>query len=1036
MLTFEFHGNQGTMKETEELHVGDFKAQVRFLFSPEWEKLKKTVAFMTIGSTVSTTVHADLTDEILTIPYDVLLHTGSTLYVQVTGYLTKGTTELQTDRVEGPEILPGQDPGEMPEMDANNPVWRDVLTQMGELGELQTGSKTTLVAAINELAALGPGKGASAYEIAKEHGYQGTEAQWLASLAGQNGKSAYAYAQDAGYTGTEEDFTRLLISKNILTVTLTGYSGNYSSDVSYYDIAHAHSNGNPVLLRYGAHITHILAGSPSETSFLFEPLLHSIPGIHGYTVNVQSVWEDAPSNALIRDSDIVNNLTTNAENKPLSAAQGMTLKKQIDDLAREGNEILIYGYADDAKIALAMQSGRPVYCLYELLYYLPLVSWEEATHTAVFGISTGNTVMTCTAEAGTWSFSSKNTDFSIALEEALAQAKESGIFDGRDGLDATPVTPLFANSIAECTDTTKPYVLPDGYIYAYMGEVTEGSSKPNFTNQLPLAKDTDGSVYNGQGYKTDSYLSGGNPGSRSGVECTGFIPIGFGSSQSASGEQVIYLSGVDAKADDGNCRMAFYNANKDYILQFGANQFATGGSYNIPMGITTDASGNFLSIDITAISAYFHEHESQDIAYFRICATEINADSVITVNEKITYTTTEGGMVYQWKNTGHAFVSADYEDRILALEEDVADLKITGSTGSAPAHTDAVPETVVAAATALVDKALSRSGNRILRFLISADAHQKNDHELITKGTTELGQAHGEVLKQIGVDFVANLGDISWGASSSNNATVAEECRTFNRLMLKHIRGQKQIWTEGNHETGMLTDSQIHGFIYSHNRDLIQDTDHWIDGYGYMDFPNQKVRVICLNTDQSTGNDSSGVSDAQLKWFAEIALNMEDKTDWSVITMGHHPLSYNNVTLFRNCVSVVEAFVSKANFTFTTNGGTQIAIDYSNKSCQYVAHFHGHAHSYSMVKMQKYVSADNYLVLTPFEICIPNACYERNNQYLNNGAYTERYANAYTYNKSDEDGKRTAFNLVTVCLDEKKIYADNYGVGIDRVISY
>ena len=37
-----------------------------------------------------------------------------------------------------------------------------------------------------------------------------------------------------------------------------------------------------------------------------------------------------------------------------------------------------------------------------------------------------------------------------------------------DGLNATPVTPLFANDISECTDTTMPYVLPNGYIYAYM----------------------------------------------------------------------------------------------------------------------------------------------------------------------------------------------------------------------------------------------------------------------------------------------------------------------------------------------------------------------------------------------------------------------------------------------------------------------------------------------------------------------------------------------------------------------------------------
>jgi lysophospholipase L1-like esterase len=38
------------------------------------------------------------------------------------------------------------------------------------------------------------------------------------------------------------------------------------------------------------------------------------------------------------------------------------------------------------------------------------------------------------------------------------------------------------------------------------------------------------------------------------------------------------------------------------------------------------------------------------------------------VNEEIKYTTTEGGIVYQWASTGHAFVPADYEDRIIEAE--------------------------------------------------------------------------------------------------------------------------------------------------------------------------------------------------------------------------------------------------------------------------------------------------------------------------------------------------------------------------------
>ena len=58
--------------------------------------------------------------------------------------------------------------------------------------------------------------------------------------------------------------------------------------------------------------------------------------------------------------------------------------------------------------------------------------------------------------------------------------------DGRDGLDATPVTPLFANSTAECTDTTKMYVLPDGYIYAYILTKVTSESGENILPSLTL----------------------------------------------------------------------------------------------------------------------------------------------------------------------------------------------------------------------------------------------------------------------------------------------------------------------------------------------------------------------------------------------------------------------------------------------------------------------------------------------------------------------------------------------------------------------
>lgn len=61
--------------------------------------------------------------------------------------------------------------------------------------------------------------GDSAYQIAVENGYSGTEQEWLASLKGAdgqagtngiNGKSAYELAVEAGYEGTEQDWIESL----------------------------------------------------------------------------------------------------------------------------------------------------------------------------------------------------------------------------------------------------------------------------------------------------------------------------------------------------------------------------------------------------------------------------------------------------------------------------------------------------------------------------------------------------------------------------------------------------------------------------------------------------------------------------------------------------------------------------------------------------------------------------------------------------------------------------------------------------------
>ena len=389
---------------------------------------------------------------------------------------------------------------------------------------------------------------------------------------------------------------------------------------------------------------------------------------------------------------------------------------------------------------------------------------------------------------------------------------------------------------------------------------------------------------------------------------------------------------------------------------------------------------------------------------------------------------------------------ANAEADLSALRETVTSLQNEVS----EAAKSSIPYGVKKEAERVVNEALSHEGTRVFRFLVSSDAHQNNDNKLITRSTIELGQAQAEILSLIGVDFVATLGDIAWGGDDDTAEEVKEQIIAYKRYTGYSLLGQTQLWCEGNHDDAVyslktypenpkLSSSDTYGLLYSKNSEVVYDPEHYMEGYCYKDFPNQKVRVICLNTEQGTG-DGAVMEEHQLKWFAEEALDMSGKSDWSVITIAHHPLDYGMASLFKDAVNIVDAFIKGESRVYTTSvGKTGINLDFNGKNCQYVGHFHGHTHGFSVVQMQKYTGkADNpYEKIDAWQLGIPNACYLRNNaQLTNTNPVANRFSTPVTYNKEDADGKRTSFNLVTICLDQNKIYLDNYGAGIDREVSY
>jgi hypothetical protein len=393
-------------------------------------------------------------------------------------------------------------------------------------------------------------------------------------------------------------------------------------------------------------------------------------------------------------TDIVNNLTTNVANKPLSAAQGVALKALIDaitvptklsELTEDSTHRVVTDTEKTAWNAKSDFSGK----------YADL-SGKPTLPTVPTNVSAFNN------DAGYL----KESVLNSAVDSALAEAKASGEFDGAPGAPGyTPIRgkdyltpedeaewseyiaselakrgqlkPEYAQSIEECTDTTKLYVLPDGMIYAYMyTEVEVGG----YTNVVGTSK---------TGFKTGYRIkaSGGEPVTASGADATtAFVSNifsckegdvlrirGVGKSNTNSAVAPVFMvvpvtSDGAVVSNHGFCLVEpLYNSTQilftTWKQAWNAIETADDGTITWTYAINNageQKAGMSLTEPTTAV---------------RLAGTALNGfeNVIVTVNEEIIEPTTT--KEYAWASTGHAFVPADYEGRIVAIEDDVSDLK-------------------------------------------------------------------------------------------------------------------------------------------------------------------------------------------------------------------------------------------------------------------------------------------------------------------------------------------------------------------------
>lgn len=135
----------------------------------------------------------------------------------------------------------------------------------------------------------------------------------------------------------------------------------------------------------------------------------------------------------------------------------------------------------------------------------------------------------------------------------------------------------------------------------------------SYTNHLPISTDASGNVYNGKGYKENTYISSGNEGTRSGSFTSGFIPCSIGDN--------LYFENVGMKSGQDGHRVAFYNADKTYLNLTKTNN----SSYT---GFTWGEDGN---IEVFRVM----KSANDGVAFIRFCCDYIGDDSIVTVNEPI-----------------------------------------------------------------------------------------------------------------------------------------------------------------------------------------------------------------------------------------------------------------------------------------------------------------------------------------------------------------------------------------------------------------
>ena len=356
-------------------------------------------------------------------------------------------------------------------------------------------------------------------------------------------------------------------------------------------------------------------------------------------------------------------------------------------------------------------------------------------------------------------------------------------------------------------------------------------------------------------------------------------------------------------------------------------------------------------------------------------------------------------------------------------------------------HAD-IPTYVKAEALAVAEKVKAVLQDDSIVFVAVSDFHHPGEQQDAWQTNINTGDLHAcQALKILAyslprIDFACMLGDVTFGNANTTTALMQQQFDEINGWLGESWKNIPQFRTVGNHDTGeysTLVGAQfLQDNITKYNAGAVYGSDEY--GYCYRDFPDRKLRVICLNSCEGetiSGNNAAYCfSPAQLLWFAQTLYDVGSKADaaqWGVMVLAHYPLDLGGAYPAGN---IAKAYVVGES---TTQNGVTVNFNGHN-AAKFIMNVHGHNHCFQYGKLH---SIDNGTA-TEFDawrMCTPNACFYRNNS----GAVTMygiSFGDPAPYDKTAGTGKDTAFNVNVINPSEQALYSFCYGAGIDRTIGY